>query len=203
MPFFFVQPNVIVSNPPQCPDSGGQDLRSDAELLAQARGESGRACYGELVRRHQHWLHRIVRAIVQDSATADDVVQDAFVRAYLALRRCPDVSGFRPWIRVIATRLAFNARRDTASRRRKLQDAAQQPTRKSTPPPNPEAELIILLLTKLKPKEREMLMLRYLEDLSIREIAETLQIGESAVKMRLSRSRAEFARVYEQEQGHE
>lgn len=176
---------------------------TDGELLQQAKRGSQDA-YGELVSRHQAWLVRLLRYIVADSSAAQDVAQDAFTRAYLALGRCPPDANFRAWIRVIATRLAFNLKRDARTRRERQAEAVS-----SIPPPptmgerTANRELILKLLSLLSASDREILVFRYLEELSIKEIADALQLGESAVKMRLKRARTELMRHHERSQSND
>lgn len=171
---------------------------SEAELLSLARQPGGRRAYGELVRRHQVWLVRLLGYILQDRAAAQDVAQDAFLRAYLALERCPDNTNFRAWLRVIATRLAYNVRRDSKRRQEKLEQAGlTEDSSDSSMQRAENVDWVLQLLGALSHGDREILVLRYVEELSIKEVATTLSIGESAAKMRLTRAKAELLKRHD------
>ena len=72
-------------------------LMSDAELVTRVLG-GDRDAYQFLVQRHQEAMFRVAYALVLDDDVAADIVQDAFVRAYVNLARCRDRSRFRVWL---------------------------------------------------------------------------------------------------------
>src|SRR5919109_3722756 len=82
----------------------------DAEFVEQARHGDVRA-YEELVRRHQDAAGRIAYLVGAPAADVDDVVQEAFVRAYAALGRFRPGAPFRPWTLRIVANEARNPRR--------------------------------------------------------------------------------------------
>ena len=174
------------------PPPGLRDV-AETELVRRFRsgGKRGDEAYSELVERHQAWLVRLVGYLLGSFTDAEDVAQEAFVRGFLHRNGLVDDHRFKAWIRVIATRVAFNARRDQATRQRYLN---QIQIRESTmPDASPEArQLLTEVLGKLPYAFREILVLRYVEELSIADIAQQLDLGESAAKMRLSRARIEF-----------
>ena len=176
----------------------------DESLVARARrgGASGRAAFDALVRRHEHWLVRMLTLMV-GQAEAADVAQEAFVRAYLAIGRYEGNTGFRAWIRVIASRQAFNRRRAAQTRRRKTGEMQ----RLAEPVRAPQAgvaerigarEVVQTILPTLSYPYREILVLRYVEELALSDIAAILDIGSSAAKMRLTRAREAFVAQHEQ-----
>lgn len=179
------------------------DHVGDAELVARARrgGRAGREAFGVLAARHQPWLVRLVRYYAGgDVRDADDIAQDALVRAYVSIDGCPRGEGFRAWLRKIATRLAYNHHRDSRTRAR-YQDAAAAAAPTSTRADASgrfrERDAIERALGDLSYASREILILRYVEELSIAEIADELELGVSAAKMRLARARADFERFYD------
>jgi RNA polymerase sigma-70 factor (ECF subfamily) len=176
--------------------------RVDAKLIRRSKrgGSDGRAAFSDLVRRHQSWLVRYLIYLLGDRDAAEDVAQDAFARAFLHLSSLRDPRTFKGWLRRTATRLAFNQRRDQATRRKYEEQAAT--TGASSVASNvAEREAILLALERLSYPYREVLVLYYLEELSTRELAQLLDIGVSAAKMRLSRARQEFQAIYTRETG--
>ena len=176
----------------------------DAALVRQAaqRGLPGQLAFEALVDRHQQWLVRLLTHLLGSKSDAEDVAQDAFVRAFLAIDQCGDGARFRGWLRVLARRLAFNHRRDARVRARYEEQSGG--------PPSPgdsmtgqlgERDLLTQVLGELAYPYREIMVLRFVEELPLKDIAELLEIGESAAKMRLTRARAEFQREYEKRGG--
>ena len=96
------------------------DEPDDAALVREAatRSLAGQLAFEALVDRHQQWLVRLLTHLLGNQSDAEDVAQDAFVRAFLAIDTCSDGARFRGWLRVIARRLAFNYRREARTRAR-------------------------------------------------------------------------------------
>ncbi len=177
----------------------------DATLvgLAAKRGIEGQLAFEKLVDRHQQWLVRLLMHFLNSQSDAEDIAQEAFIRAFLAIESCGDGSRFRGWLRVLARRLAFNYRRDAKTRAR-YEERSGVLAARSTAPISGQVEgrdLLKQVLSELAYPYREIMVLRFVEELSLKEIAKVLEIGESAAKMRLSRARAEFQRIYEKKGG--
>lgn len=172
----------------------------DASLVRAAaqRGLEGQLAFEALVDRHQHWLVRLLAHLLGNQSDAEDVAQDAFVRAFLAIESCGDGARFRGWLRVIARRLAFNHRRDSRARARYEEESGLPMSLSSETMPGQlgERDLLRRVLGEMAYPYREIMVLRFVEELPLKEIAEVLEIGESAAKMRLTRARAEFQREY-------
>jgi RNA polymerase sigma-70 factor (ECF subfamily) len=165
--------------------------------LAKAGGPKGRQAYDALVRRHQHATVRLVMHLLHGrQAEAEDLAQDAFVRAFVGLDRIPKGASFRAWVRVTATRLAYNAQRNRATRSR-LRETMPPPAG-STDSSVEDREAVNVAMGRLSYPYREILVLRHVEELSLEEIGALLQIGVSATKMRLKRAREAFLERYEE-----
>jgi RNA polymerase sigma-70 factor (ECF subfamily) len=150
-----------------------------------------------LMRRYNQRLFRVARVVVDDDAEAEDVVQDAWVRAYEHL------AGFRGEAR-LSTWLTRIALHEAWSRlRRRRRHVALLPDEESAAPvaderPGPEQraaarELRTALETavaQLPPAARTAFLLRDVEGLSTEETAELLELSPGAVKVRLHRARA-------------
>jgi RNA polymerase sigma-70 factor, ECF subfamily len=183
-------------------DLGDSD---DALLVREAakRGLTGQLAFERLVDRHQSWLVRLLTHLLGSQSNAEDVAQDAFVRAFLAIESCSDGARFRGWLRVIARRLAFNHRR-SARVRAHYEAQSELGAATSGEPMAGQLEgrdLLKQVLSELAYPYREIMVLRFVEELPVKDIAEALEIGESAAKMRLARARSEFQRVFERKGG--
>ena len=84
------------------------DSRDDQEL-ASAAAEGELEAFGELVRRHQDFVYGAVLRVVRNTALAEDISQDCFLRAYRALPEFRGDSKVRSWLYRIAHNLALNA----------------------------------------------------------------------------------------------
>jgi RNA polymerase sigma-70 factor (ECF subfamily) len=159
-----------------------------------------------LMRRYNQRLYRVARAILRDDSEAEDVMQEAYVRAYQHLNQFAGRAKFSTWLTRIAVHeaLARSYRRnrfaDLASQDRATGDLETADPMSNIPSknPNPEqdvasSELRALLeksILNLPESYRSVLMLRDMEEMSTAETAECLQISEENVKVRLHRARA-------------
>lgn len=173
---------------------------SDEEVVRRVLdGET--ALYELLMRRHNQRLYRIARAILRDDAEAEDVMQDAYVRAYHNLASFEGRAKFVTWLTRIAVHEAL-----TRSRRR-LRFQALDPSDESngeimqSPPsstrsPEQQAydrELAAVLekaVSSLSEDHRLVFMLRDVEGMTTEETAHCLNLTEENVKVRLHRARA-------------
>jgi RNA polymerase sigma-70 factor (ECF subfamily) len=183
------------------------DQPTDEQLIAIAReaGPAAKAAFGELVRRHQAWLVRLLQYLLGGRADADDVAQDVLVRAFEGLHAFRGEASFRGWLRVIATRQAYNHGRDRGRHHSKVRGARAEiePFVRNGSGPVMARDAIGKVLEAIAYPFREILILRHVEELSVQQIAQMLDLGESAAKMRLSRARSSFWEAYEQMVNHD
>jgi RNA polymerase sigma-70 factor (ECF subfamily) len=169
---------------------------SEAALLTRARGGDLDA-YEQLVRLHQQIAFRTALVLTRDRADAEEAAQDAFVKAWRALRRFDETRPFRPWLLAIVANEARNRRR--AGGRRELLavragDAAS--TSAAGAAASPESRLLVAerdatlaaALERLDERDRQVIACRYLLELSEAETAAALGCRAGTVKSRLSRA---------------
>ena len=169
------------------------EAESESGLLEQARRGSLSA-FEEIVRRYQRRVYATAYRIVRRHEVADDVAQEAFIRAHRNLDRFDAQRPFGPWICRIAANLAVNHVRSPEAREDALPDGHAE-TPSAAPGPLQgvlDAETRALLdraLGELPAEQRAVFCLRVFEELSYREIAESLGIEMGTVMSRLSRAR--------------
>jgi RNA polymerase sigma-70 factor, ECF subfamily len=162
------------------------------------------ALFEVLMRRHNERLYRAARAIVNDEAEAEDILQQAYVNAYSHLRQFDARARFSTWLTRIAVHEAL------ARARRRSRYTAMDLEHPSTlqfpvPPattPDPERQafarelgaLMESAIDRLPDGAREVFILRQLEGMDTAEVAEVLEVSEAVVKTRFSRARAALRR---------
>ncbi len=178
------------------PEAGShisQSHEDDDELLRRARDGDTQA-RGELVSRYQETIMRFCRTYLGNLHDAEDAVQD--VMACVATGdRLPD-QRFRPWLyRVARNRClaALRTRRNGPVGAGSAAGGSRWPSPRTGPRTavmrNEWYERLRLLVDTMPEHHREVLILRYFEDLGRKEIAEVLEITESVVKSRLFEAR--------------
>lgn len=165
----------------------------EADLLARARGGSLLA-FEEIVKRYERRVYGIALRIVRRHEVADDVAQEAFMRAHQALSTFDLGRPFGPWICRIAANLAINHVRSPEARETPLPEGHAE-----TAAPGRGAldlvlerearEVLERALLALPAEQRAVFALRTFEELSYREIADALGISIGTVMSRLSRAR--------------
>ncbi|MEX1184946.1 MAG: RNA polymerase sigma factor [Gemmatimonadota bacterium] len=163
-----------------------------------------REAYGELVKRHQRVVYRHIRAMGIDRDTTLDLVQDAFVRAYMRLSECRDRAHFRAWAFRIARNLCLDHLKNVRRSMVPLSDlpgSEQLPDHASrTATQLGEADILRAALEHLPPTLRDAFLLRHDAGYSYDEIAAMTDASVSAVKMRVHRAR-ESLRSFLDERG--
>lgn len=171
---------------------------TDEEVVDRVRaGET--ALYEIIMRRYNQRLYRVARAILRDDSEAEDVMQDAYVRAYDHLDQFAARAPFSAWLTRIAIHEAL-ARVRLRNRAQSVDNAEDEggfAMHLTEPSLDPEqtaskAELGHLLeeaVLTLPEQFRTVVMLRHVEELSTAETAAALEISEESVKVRLHRGR--------------
>jgi RNA polymerase sigma-70 factor (ECF subfamily) len=183
----------------QRPES--HDRGAEAAALIERARQGDQAAYGELVRDHQEIAFRVAFLITRSAQDAEDVTQEAFIKAWRALGRFRTDAPFRPWLLQIVANEARN--RVRSNRRRKVRgpgvetEAGRQPSEEPVDPAaSPEDQLLaadqrrqlLAALDRLPDRDRLVIGARYLLELSEAETAEALGIARGTVKSRLSRA---------------
>lgn len=165
----------------------------DAAAVQRARTGDLDA-YEVLVVRYTAPAHRAA-VLLGAGADADDVVQEAFVKAYRQISRYRGESGFRPWLLAIVANETRNLHRSRRRREglvlRAVAGAGPEPT---GPDPVDSAvaverrQHLVDEIRRLDPRDREVLVCRFLLDLSEAETATTLGLPKGTVKSRTARA---------------
>jgi RNA polymerase sigma-70 factor (ECF subfamily) len=173
---------------------------SDEEIVRRILdGET--ALFELIMRRYNQRLYRVARAILRDDAEAEDVMQDAYVRAYGHLSQFAGRSQFATWL----TRIAIHEALARVQRRKKTDQLGANEWNDgegemniAATALNPEEQLsaselgraLESAILSIPEQYRLVLMMRDVEQLSTNETASALDLSEENVKVRLHRARA-------------
>jgi RNA polymerase sigma-70 factor, ECF subfamily len=187
---------------PRMRASAAEPLSEEAFLVARAR-RGDQTAFEQVVRAHQRRVYATALRIVRSHAVADDVAQEAFVRAWRSLASFDLSRPFGPWVCRIAANLAINYVRSPRAREEGLperEEAAAGAPRRAEGPLSQlldaeAARALDAAIGELPVEQRAVFILRAVEELSYSEIAEALGIPAGTVMSRLSRARERVARA--------
>jgi RNA polymerase sigma-70 factor (ECF subfamily) len=177
----------------------GAIVKDDAHLIQDAlKGDSG--AFGQLVRKYQDRLFNTIMHVMGDREESEDLVQDAFVQAFVKLDTFHGKSAFYTWLYRIAFNLAIS------QKRRKHVEASVDHRRESTgnePLDDGESPAEFVLrrerakhvraaLANLTAEYRSIIVLREMEGCCYETISEILDIPVGTVRSRLHRARLEL-----------
>jgi RNA polymerase sigma-70 factor (ECF subfamily) len=182
---------------------------SDRDIVRRVRGGES-ALFEILMRRHNQRLYRVARAVMKNESEVEDVMQQAYIKAFTHLDQFEERAQFSTWLTQIALREAFSRRRKL----RRIEAAVRQPWAAeqnrvdametfASPQAGPEHQayarelsgLLEAAVDSLPEMYRTVFMLREIEGLTTSETAESLELGAEAVKTRLHRARAMIRRA--------
>jgi len=149
--------------------------------------------------RHDRWLRTVLYAWLGEPQAIDDVMQEVSLAAVRQRSPLADASKISPWLYRLAVTQALMYRRKQGRRRRLAESYARRAAvageagRKADPLvwllAEERRELVRLAMSRLPKRDAEILLLKYSEDWSYREVAEHLGISQTAVQARLHRAR--------------
>lgn len=182
-----------------------QHLDADAQLVEQClRGEE--TAWEELVRTHTRRVYAVCYRFTGKDSEAQDLTQDVFLRVFRTLKSFRSGEGsFGVWLNRLTRNLLIDHYRRSKSERAtdsiedqlsRIEETRAVESRTESVLAGREAsEMLQAGLQRLSPDLREAVILRDVEELEYKEIAQVLQVPEGTVKSRLNRGRAELARI--------
>jgi len=165
---------------------------SDEELIHEITKNGRSDLFGKLYDRYANKVYRKCIGFSKDHETAQDMVQDIFMKVFFQLPKFKGKSRFSTWLYTITYNFCVEYYRRTSKHH--FVDIQNQPD--EIDESADEMALLQVRSDKLKvamrqisPEDRAILMMKYQDQTPIKEMMETLEISESAVKMRLARAR--------------
>ena len=175
--------------------------RDDAQLIdAVLSGDD--SAFAVLVEKYQKSIHALVWRKIGDFHYAEEITQDAFLRAYQKLSTLKNPNQFLRWLYVITNRLCLNwlRKRKSSKQLQSLEDTPMKEVAESdyaryvleqreTEATEQRFEIVKKLLEKLPESERTVMTLYYLGEMPTREISKFLGVSVKAIRLRLHRAR--------------
>ncbi len=172
---------------------------NDPELI-QRTLDGDQTAFTELVEKYQKGIHALAWRKIGDFHIAQEITQDAFLRAYQRLRTLKDHSLFPGWIYVIASHLCteWHRKKKVPTQSLETTDVAEidqvshsryMAEKRDTEAAEARREVVQKLLKKLPESERTVMALHYLGEMTCEAISKMLGVSSNTIKSRLSRAR--------------
>jgi RNA polymerase sigma-70 factor (ECF subfamily) len=178
----------------------GKRLYQELLVIRAKRGDNG--AFDEIVRELERPMFYYVRRLVGSDEDAWDLTQEVWVKAFRGIGSLRETRRFRVWLYSIAHHVVMSHHR-AAYRNHAVRDEPCVPDSaiEAEPIPNLEdAERVHLALDQLDPVFREVLTLRFLEDLSVDETAEIIGVPSGTVKSRLFHAKKALKNILSREE---
>lgn len=176
---------------------------SDEELVKLIIESRNTKIYGILYDRYSQKVYSRCLKFVSQVEEAQDLTHDLFIKVFYNLSKFQNKSSFSTWLYAVT----YNHCLDYLNKKNKLPLENEERLLDSTPDSSMEeiedseifalkAEKLKIAMEKVDSKDRMILLMKYLDDSSIKDIATVLQLSESAVKMRINRAKRRILDVY-------
>lgn len=178
------------------PEEAAVDPGSDERELVRRAQAGDQAAFRRLVERHGDRVYALAYRIVRSASDAQEVAQDALVRAWRALPRFRGDAAFGSWLHRIVVRQALDRSAVLKGRRAREADLETVDDQSWASSQGPDAEArerasrLERLVGSLSEVQRTVVTLYYYHDRSVEDVARTLRMPENTVKTHLSRARA-------------
>lgn len=180
------------------------ETTEDEELVQRCRAElpHDTRAFQLLVHRYEGLVFNTCAKMLGSVPDAEEVSQDVFLRVFHKLHQFEGRSSFKTWLFSIVYNQCLSRRKRLALQRGR--EVALETSLPEAPQELPDLTLadqqekVREAINHLKPEDREVIVARFISDLSLEQIAELLQLKLSAAKMRLYRAMERFKEVYSQ-----
>ncbi len=168
--------------------------------------DGNREAFAMLVRLHGDAVYNLAYQMCRNAAAAEDIAQETFIRAHQRSRQYKPEYAFRNWVLGICANLCRSRYRSWRRKHKVEQAYAEEQARQReileqrNKRSNEHHELDHALM-ELPATLRAPIVLQFMEEMSVQEVADTLNIGLSAAKMRIARGREQLRRILETADG--
>tara|TARA_R110002153_G_scaffold1248_2_gene6251 strand:- start:1492 stop:2115 length:624 start_codon:yes stop_codon:yes gene_type:complete len=178
------------------------DKYTDDELIEQIVKNKDALLFGELYDRYSKLVYNKCLGFAKSNKEAEDLTQDVFLMLYVKLGSFKGTSKFSTWLYSFTYNFCVNY--VNRNKERKINDnSVKFDTQEEVPVDVTDNLLLQMQVDKLKkaleliaPEDKTLLLLKYQDGASIKELEDVLEIKSSAIKMRLKRAKAKVVEMY-------
>ena len=173
---------------------------SDLELVQSAKS-GDRDAFSELVRRHQHLVYNVSYRFMRDTSQAEDMAQEAFLKAFRLLKGFRGDCSFRTWMYRVTSSVCLSEL-NRRKRRGEVEFSPQHDSPSENQSGPSEADFMDQIrrcVTKLSDRYATIITLYYLHGTSYADIAQTLEIPQGTLKTWMFRARKQLRRIVEKD----
>ena len=170
-------------------------MRTDAELINEVL-DGEKETFAVLVKRYERPVRAVALDVLGDYHSASDISQEAFVKAYEQLAGLRKPEAFGAWLMKIAHRCALDSARKK-SREHRLDMKAAAFIENPDGQLDEEKQRLLAAVVKLPMSEKQVVMLRYLDDNSVKNVAEIVGRSVGTVTKQLSRAHKRLRKILE------
>ena len=179
---------------------------SDEDLVAQIVKTKNTILFGVLYDRYIKRVYNKCYGFSTSEDEAEDLTQEIFIKLFLKLGKykTKGTSKFSSWLFVFVYNHCVNyVKRNEAKKIQKQAFRIEDHENIAIDEPSDEdlfqirVDRLEKVLKLIPPEDKSLLLLKYKEDISIQELAKLLEVGESAVKMRLKRAKLKVVKIYD------
>lgn len=180
---------------------------SDEEIVRQILLTGDSSLFEEIYDRYALKVYRKSLSFTKNDSEAKDVAHDVMVKLYLSLSKFGGKSKFSTWLYAVTYNHCVDhqsKKRKELSLREEMKNEYSSEKFTGIEPSDEEIleislETLNILLDKITVSEKSILLMKYQDGLSVKDISAITESGESAVKMKLKRSKEKLLKIYEQE----
>lgn len=162
------------------------------ELVKKAE-KGDNASFSKLIKSCEKDMYRVAEAMLKNDDDALDCIQETIMRAYKNINKLEKKEYFKTWL----IRILINTCNDTLERRKKIIEYREYASPELKDGFNMDEVEVRDAVDKLEPELKLLVILYYFEDMSVKDIAGSLEIAEGTVKSRLSRARNRLKEILE------
>ncbi|MBL0036513.1 MAG: RNA polymerase sigma factor [Flavobacteriales bacterium] len=179
------------------------DALNDEELVSALQKHMDTERFGVLYDRYTTKVYQKCLGMTRDKDLAKDLTHDIFLKAFMNLSKFDHRSKFGTWLYSITYNYCLDTLRKGQRTRseeidERIEDGVIDDQAYEAKLLGLRADRLDLVIAQLDPSDRALLLMKYQEDLSVKEIMEVMALQESAVKMRILRARERALRLYVQ-----
>jgi RNA polymerase sigma factor (sigma-70 family) len=171
-------------------------MEFDRELIVRAQG-GDRSAQEAIVKQFQSMVFRMISRFFRSREDVEDLAQDVFLKVFARIDQVKPDENFSGWLARVTVNTCYDELRKTRRRKTAMEIYGPKPfVEPSVSPPEPdEYGKARIALQNLDPKLRIPLILKEVEEMSVEEIARTMGLTQTNVKVRLFRARKKLAAI--------